>query len=283
MAKQKVRADMIKAALAIRHKEDSFFTEVRNGPAVANELLILDAVAFKRSWANPCITGYEIKVSRSDFLADEKWRGYLKYCNQFYFVCPGAIIQQDELPKEVGLIYYNHDKRSLYTVRKAQYQEIEPPVDMMMYLIMRWDNQEHPYFNSTTEYFRALMEGKAELRKLGRGVSYYLQKRISDLQLEIAALKSEAGYYDDGRNLLEEVRKLLFNYTGRIIYKESLIKELNLLLQSKEYPPALVKNIQAIDEHMQNIKALMIQNVLDDSTGRVLNECNKSRLAATQV
>ena len=83
--------------------------------------------------------------------------------------------------------------------------------------------------------------------------------------------------------MLEEVRKLLFNYTGRIIYKESLIKELDLLLQSKEYPPALVKNIQAIDEHMQNIKALMIQNVLDDSTGRVLNECNKSRLAATQV
>lgn len=90
MAKQKVRADMIKAALAIRHKEDSFFTEVRNGPAVANELLILDAVAFKRSWANPCITGYEIKVSRSDFLADEKWRGYLMYCNQWFVWRPGV-------------------------------------------------------------------------------------------------------------------------------------------------------------------------------------------------
>jgi len=48
--------------------------------------------------------GYEIKVSRSDFLGDDKWDNYLKYCNYFYFVAPKGLIGKHELPDGVGLI-----------------------------------------------------------------------------------------------------------------------------------------------------------------------------------
>ena len=51
------------------------------------------------------VRGYEIKVSRSDFVNDTKWQDYLPYCHQFYFVCPPDLIQPDELPKEIGLMY----------------------------------------------------------------------------------------------------------------------------------------------------------------------------------
>jgi len=38
-----------------------------------------------RPLLNPACTGYDIKISRSDFLGDEKWTGYLPLCNLLYF------------------------------------------------------------------------------------------------------------------------------------------------------------------------------------------------------
>ena len=48
--------------------------------------------------------GYEIKISRADFLKDKKWEDYLKYCTCFYFVVPRGIIKSEELPSGIGLI-----------------------------------------------------------------------------------------------------------------------------------------------------------------------------------
>lgn len=62
----------------------------------------LDLFYFNR-W-NRETRGYEIKVSRADFLADKKWQEYLKYCSKFYFVAPTGIIKPNELPPEIGLI-----------------------------------------------------------------------------------------------------------------------------------------------------------------------------------
>ncbi len=50
-------------------------------------------------------SGYEVKISRSDFVADDKWQEYLPFCNKFYFVCPPDLIKLSELPPETGLIY----------------------------------------------------------------------------------------------------------------------------------------------------------------------------------
>ena len=48
---------------------------------------------------------FEIKTSRSDFLGDDKWEKYLKYCDYFAFVCPEGVIKPDELPENIGLVY----------------------------------------------------------------------------------------------------------------------------------------------------------------------------------
>ncbi|NQX57538.1 MmcB family DNA repair protein [Paenibacillus qinlingensis] len=132
----KVRADMIKQVLAKRHWQDFFLTEVKNGATHTNkELLKMDAMAIMKSWANPCVTGYEVKVDHSDFTRANKWPGYMSYCNQFSFVCPTGLIQLDELPVEVGLIYYP-EKQSLTTKRKALYRNIEIPSAVLYYIIM---------------------------------------------------------------------------------------------------------------------------------------------------
>ena len=62
----------------------------------------IDMFYFNR-W-NKETRGYEIKISRADFLQDKKWESYLKFCNWFYFVAPVGIIDPEELPESIGLI-----------------------------------------------------------------------------------------------------------------------------------------------------------------------------------
>ena len=67
----KMTSNLIKSLLAVRHAKDVFVEECKNGPTHNTKTLIkLDAWAMSRSWANPHTFGYEIKVSRSDFLSD---------------------------------------------------------------------------------------------------------------------------------------------------------------------------------------------------------------------
>jgi hypothetical protein len=51
------------------------------------------------------IRGFEIKVSRSDFLKDEKWQEYAEFCSSLSIVCPAGLIQKQEVPKPFGLLY----------------------------------------------------------------------------------------------------------------------------------------------------------------------------------
>jgi hypothetical protein len=73
----------VKRLLAKKHESDIFVEECKTGPAGSRSL---DGWAMEKSWANPRIIGYEVKVSRSDFLRDTKWHEYLDTCNEFYFV-----------------------------------------------------------------------------------------------------------------------------------------------------------------------------------------------------
>jgi hypothetical protein len=61
--------------------------------------------------------GFEFKVSRSDFLSDQKrknkyygpdvpkWRRYLKYCHLFYWVTPEGLVKPEEVETPAGLIW----------------------------------------------------------------------------------------------------------------------------------------------------------------------------------
>ena len=91
----KVTAFEIKKALGKRHGDREFFiTECKNGPTgvARGQLLLFDAIAIYKSWSRPQIRGYEIKVSRRDFLRDAKYTQYLPYCHEFYFVTPTGLV-----------------------------------------------------------------------------------------------------------------------------------------------------------------------------------------------
>jgi len=100
----------------------------------------LDFLAMKRSHTSPTLFGYEIKINRQDFTNDAKWEDYLEYCNCFYFVCPDDLIDPDELPSEVGLIYVTYvekwGKFRLEKVRDAVHRPIEPPVGLFVSILI---------------------------------------------------------------------------------------------------------------------------------------------------
>lgn len=69
---------------------------------------------------------YEVKISRSDFLADKKKGKWLQFeckndyaCpNYFYYVCPTGLIKSDEIPVYAGLYYYEDGRLSF--IQKAK-------------------------------------------------------------------------------------------------------------------------------------------------------------------
>jgi len=157
----------------------------------------------KKSWANPCSIAYEVKVDRSDFLRDEKWPGYLDYCNQFYFVCPSKLISVAECPEQAGLMWVASTGSRLYTKKKAPRRSVEIPEDIYRYLLMcrvRITDDTRYQETGSAEYWRNWLETKVENRELGRMVSRTLGKMFTEqvhkVEAENIKLAAQMKAYD---------------------------------------------------------------------------------------
>ncbi|MEO1328371.1 MAG: MmcB family DNA repair protein [Pseudomonadota bacterium] len=65
----------------------------------------------------------EIKSGVADFQADRKWRGYLEWCDRFFF-CVGSDFPKSLAPEEVGLI--EADSFGAEIVREAPATPLAP-------------------------------------------------------------------------------------------------------------------------------------------------------------
>ena len=127
---------MITKALKEKHEnlEDIFAAQVKIGPMGSK---IMDAVAIKKTWSPRTVIGYEIKVSRQDFLKDEKYPVYMENCNIFYFVAPKGVIKEGEIPEDAGLMIYNESySNKLWTAKKAPYRDIPINPDILLHIML---------------------------------------------------------------------------------------------------------------------------------------------------
>lgn len=195
----KVTSTEIKVALAKKHYKDFFLTECKDGPTWASsDMRILDGLAIRKSWASPCFTGYEVKVSRSDFLRDAKFYTYESIVNCLYIVCPKGMIERTELPESVGLIYYNPETKALTTKKKAIWRKIEYSADMLMYIIYsRLDSDRIPFYSNKQQYFKDWMANKAEMRSFGHAVGSKMAKRISELESDLSRVQNSKKRLDE--------------------------------------------------------------------------------------
>lgn len=206
----------LKAAIARRHKNDMFFCEVKDGPTqVVRHHSKIDALGIKISWTDFTITGYEVKVARSDFLRDDKWPSYLPMCNRLYFAVAPGVCTVEEIPENCGLVQITPNG-GLRTVKKAPWRDIEMPVNMLLYLMFTYigpywqtDNKlprgERLLPNEKLDIYRQYLEDKVEFKTLGYDLSKKIRERVFKAEHERDRLKR---LFDEDRKTGEQLRQI---------------------------------------------------------------------------
>jgi hypothetical protein len=209
----KISAGLLLNLLAVRHSKDVFVPECKDGPTWGGgvEHVRLDAWAMPRSWVKPATTGYEIKVSRSDFLGDDKWQAYLPLCHKFYFVAPPGIIKPDEVSAEAGLIVTTRNATRLLTKKKAPLRDIQIPEELWRYVLMcRAKITNDRYVGATgVDRWREWLAEKDENKQIGYNVSRNLQRlveeRIEKVESDNRTLEFKIKEVEGIRKILEEM------------------------------------------------------------------------------
>lgn len=236
--------------LADKHKADLFVPECKNGPTWYAAHVRMDAWAMKRSYSKPLTIAYEIKVSRSDFLQDDKWPAYLDYCNQLYFVCPPKLIDPSEVGEAAGLMWTSKNSARLYTKKKAPYREVEIPEDLWRYILMSRvvvsrDNDAE----QSLDYWRRWLANKAKKldfgHRVGRAIRKELDEKIYAVEKEIRIVRAQNKAFDAVKNVLKELDidpdTSSWNLAGRVrdriaavngLVPEALVKDLTRLKNS---------------------------------------------------
>lgn len=184
--------------LITKHNDQICVPECKTGSQwIKNNIQSIDLWVMNKSWTKNWTIAYEIKVSRQDFLRDEKWRGYLPYCNYFYFVAPQGIIQPEELGSDVGLLIGSKNLKKLYTKKKAPYRDVRIPEEIWRYILMWRANiiKERTAEINNTEYWQNWLKEKDEKKRLGHNVSKKIRElateRIENVKIENHRLEAE--------------------------------------------------------------------------------------------
>ena len=214
-------SEQIVELIGKKHAADVFIPECKEGKTWNSKCSRLDAWAMKRSWSPLTMTGYEVKVSRSDFINDDKWPNYLPLCHQLYFVCPHGLIDVSEVPEGCGLMYAAKTGTRLYTKKKAPRRDIELPGDLMAYALMRADSftaMGNRVSKTPGEIMREWVESKAEDERLCYLVSKRIRDIVDETMFENARLVKENERLAEVKKLLDEAGVDLkgWNYRQRI-------------------------------------------------------------------
>ena len=268
MANKRVTSTDIKIALSKLHSNKStyFFTECKTCSTYFPDpqgLLKFDGLAVTKSYTKPNIIGYEIKVSRNDFKQDNKWHLYLQYCNEFYFVVPAGLVTKDELPDNVGLIYYNADTKALRKVKRAQYRMIDKPVGVYEYIIFsRLEEDRLPFYNDRKEYCKDYLNDKVNRKYVGDRLG---TKLAMDLQ-EAHKRLDEVEHSESELELWKAVKKVLKD-RDIVGYwrndKETVVSRLKDAL-SGAFPSELPTVINGLEYNLKTLKKLQEKHKKDD-------------------
>jgi len=127
-----ITANDIKRLLAQKYYECIYVTECKTGKSY-HEYGAIDFWAMAKSWTKPLCVGCEIKVDHGDFINDTKYPLYMRFCNQFFFVCPPDLIKETEVGADCGLIYVNSTGRGLKVIKKAPCRQMAIEDEMTIY------------------------------------------------------------------------------------------------------------------------------------------------------
>lgn len=206
-----MRARDVIELLAARHSNDVFVAECKDGPTWGGGAMRLDAFAMRRSWANPCTFGYEVKVARSDWLNDTKWHLYRDLVNEFSVVAPAGVIKPEEVPAGVGYLQVASTGTMLVRKIKATRQETDPAAQNMLlqYVLQSRCTIDAPREPRTVDEWRAWLARKEEARDIGHQVAAALRDRyMRDVALVRRQIKEAEDGAEEARQMMAAARAL---------------------------------------------------------------------------
>lgn len=270
---QRIRADAILRAIQkMTPKGEKFFAEVKTGPSLgADDHVRLDAVWIRCSWTRPRITGFEIKVDRSDYINDSKWPVYKSKVHRFFFVCPSGLIHPEEVDPDVGLYWYDPETQRLRCRKSAPHRDVPLDAGMLYYLVMwRIEPHRHPFFSTEREYLEAWLEDKAERRILGRMVGTRMAKRLEEAERRIAQLELELEVARKEAAELQQMREFLSDL-GIWAWRSDWMDQLRQALLTGVTARKIMPIVESLRRNADELEKMVreAQGAACDSIGRV--------------
>ncbi len=237
-----------------------FLTQVRSSTGSANR--IADAMAFNMYGSTGYeILGFEIKVSRSDFLSElkdmSKSDEIMGYCDKWYLVVPDSkIVQDGELPKNWGLLVLN-DGKLVQKVRAIPKKPETMPLSFIASILRRSgvevDRIRNQYVKKE-DIAKELDNARNDGYKQARGYSgIQTEERLKSLQELVSEFEKAAGITLD-------------SYKGKE-YAKSVGMYVNVALKLDEIRVGY--NTRCIESAIGSLqKALVDMNKIGNSLGK---------------
>ena len=164
-----MRSEDVRKALARKFcsPEYALFYEVGNATG-GRQTRWADAVAMGL-WPSRGLhlTGFEIKVARSDWLNEmrnpAKAEAIAQYCHFWYIVTPPGIVKEGELPEQWGL--YEVKANGLHCARKAPLLPDRTAIDMSFLAALLRRSDEHAKASVREAVDKAMVDERAALEK----------------------------------------------------------------------------------------------------------------------
>ena len=236
----KITATTILNLLLKKHNKDICVPECKAGSSwSAEKTPRFDLWAMKRSYTKPMTWIYEIKVSRQDFLKDDKWQSYLPYCTDFYFVAPSGIIDKSEVPEQAGLLLTSKTGNKLYCKKKAPHRNVTIPDSVFKYILMsRTEIVNSTYGNvNNCKDMQSFWQDWLKEKNLKQQLGYHVSRKIRSIyktnielvQMQQKQLERKIKRLKNVKRILEELglnhANLDYNYEQKIKDRIAKINE----------------------------------------------------------
>lgn len=205
--KHPASAERLFAAIEQKYADQIVVGECKDGPTQTRSHRRLDAWVLLKTWSPITTLGFEIKVSRSDFLNDKKLVDYLPLCHYLYVVAPKGMISAEELPSSVGLMESVGDHQRLIIRHKAVWRDIELPGELLIYVLMcrvkiKKESEDPTY---RVDQLRQWVARKDDGRSLSWAVNQKIRDRFTDQERRLAQIETKLQRLESVKNKMIEL------------------------------------------------------------------------------
>ena len=202
-------ANEISRLVAARHADGVYVPQCKMGAAGSR---VLDGWALLPTWSPMTAVGYEIKVSRSDWLQDQKFHDYLSACHLFCVAAPKGIVHRDELPAGIGLLEPVGSGRGAKLIMRVKPVRHEPDpaalARLMAYALMWRRAEGDPSRMNRTrraQMWRDWVEERRDFHRVGRSVSRRMRELVTEAQTAQRAAEARLAMMTEAESLMREL------------------------------------------------------------------------------